>query len=291
MRELKFGIEIETVGQTREMVARAIQTVVGGEVISSYDTWMVRDAHGRIWKAMPDGSLSNSYRSAEVVSPVLRYEDLETLQQVVRAIRKAGATVDQTCGIHIHVDASRFDAKGLVNLAKLVHQQEDLIVQALAIQERRLARYTKMLPTGFIERIERERPKTREELQRLWYGRDVQPSRYNETRYHGLNLNSVWYRGTIEFRWFEGTLHAGQVKAYVQFVLALAAKALTAKAAAGRKRKLTLESGRYDMRVLLLRLGMIGDEFKTARLHLLAKLQGSAAWKNGRQTSTPETAQ
>jgi len=284
MRDFRFGIEIETVGQTREVVARAIQTVVGGTV-SGFDTWEVRDAHGRVWKAMPDGSLTDSYRSAEVVSPILHYGDLETLQSVVRAIRKAGAKVDASCGIHIHVDASRFDAKGLVNLAKLVHQQEDLIVHALAIQARRLDRYTKLLPTGFIDAIERTKPKTREELQRLWYGGEARPSRYNSTRYHGLNLNSVWYRGTIEFRWSEGTLHAGQVKAYVQFVLALAAKALGAKAAAGRKRRLTLESGRYDMRVLLLRLGMIGDEFKTARLHLLSKLSGSAAWKHGRRDS------
>ena len=100
--------------------------------------------------------------------------------------------------------------------------------------------------------------------------------------YHGLNLHSVWFRGTVEFRWFEATLHAGTVKAYVQFVLALAAKALKAKAAAARKRKITPESSKYDFRVLLLRLGMIGDEFKTARHHLLADLDGSAAWKNGR---------
>jgi hypothetical protein len=33
----------------------------------------------------------------------------------------------------------------------------------------------------------------------------------------------------------------------------------------------------------LLALGLVGDEFKTARLHLTAHLQGSAAWKHGRR--------
>jgi hypothetical protein len=294
MRDFRFGIEIETVGQTREAVARAIQTVVGGEVRyagAGYDAWEVKDATGRVWKAMSDGSLSGGYRSAEVVSPILVYADIEKVQEVVRALRKAGAKVDTSCGIHIHVDAARFDGKGLVNLAKLVHQQEELIVQALAIQQRRLARFTRMLPTDFIERLERERPRTKEDLNRLWYGsHNHRPAHYDESRYHGLNLHSVWYRGTIEFRWFEATLHAGQVKAYIQFCLALCAKALKAKAAAARKRQINAASGRYDFRVLLLRLGMIGDEFKTARQHLLANLQGSTAWKNGRPEGETDAA-
>ena len=292
MRDFRFGIEIETVGQTRETIARAIQTVVGGEVRfvgAGYDTWEVRGTDGRTWKAMRDASLSDPFRHAEVVSPILHYADLDLLQNVVRAVRAAGAKVDDSCGIHIHVDAARFGAKGLVNLAKLVHQQEDLIVTALGTQQRRLQSFTRKLDTAFIERVADARPDTLAELNRLWYGRHNQrPEHYDSSRYHGLNLHSVWFRGTVEFRWFEATLHAGKVKAYVQFVLALAAKALHAKAAAARKRKITKESSKYDFRVLLLRLGMIGDEFKTARRHLLANLEGSAAWRNGRPQTAAE---
>jgi len=289
MKNFTYGIEIETVGQTRELVARAIQTVVGGGVtVAAGDTWTVRAADGRLWQAMRDGSLSQE-RSAEIVSPILRYEDLGTLQDVVRAVRAAGAKVDLSCGLHVHIGADRFGTQGLVNLAKLVHQQEDLIVEALAIQPTRLIRYTRKLPTSFVEMIEREKPRTHDDLNRLWYGRQNRnPSRYDQSRYFGLNLNSVFYRGTLEFRWFEGSLHAGQVKAYVQFCLALCAKALNAKSAASRKRKISRASGRYDFRVFLLRLGMIGDEFKTARHHLLANLAGSSAWKHG--DPTPATA-
>ncbi|HPN95983.1 MAG TPA: amidoligase, partial [bacterium] len=39
----------------------------------------------------------------------------------------------------------------------------------------------------------------------------------------------------------------------------------------------------YDFRVFLLGLGLIGDEFKTARHHLLANLEGDSAFKNGRR--------
>ena len=48
MRDLKFGIEIELTGRTREQVAQAIQTVVGGTVYhvgypAAYDPWTVTD--------------------------------------------------------------------------------------------------------------------------------------------------------------------------------------------------------------------------------------------------------
>ena len=106
-------------------------------------------------------------------------------------------------------------------------------------------------------------------------------------RYHGLNLNSLFFRGTLEFRYFNGTLHAGEVKAYVQLVLAIAAKALCSKAASSKRREFNPATAKYDFRVVLLHLGLIGEEFKTARLHLTKKLAGSAAWKGERRDRRP----
>ena len=77
-------------------------------------------------------------------------------------------------------------------------------------------------------------------------------------------------------------MHAGKVKAYIQFTLALAAKAIRARASSSKRRPFNPETAKYDFRVFLLHLGLIGDEFKTARLHLMANLKGSAAWKHGR---------
>ena len=78
-------------------------------------------------------------------------------------------------------------------------------------------------------------------------------------------------------------MHAGEIKAYVQLSLALAAKALSSKTASSKRREFNPATAKYDFRVLLLSLGMIGDEFKTARLHLTKKLAGSAAWKGERR--------
>ena len=98
-----------------------------------------------------------------------------------------------------------------------------------------------------------------------------------------VNLHSIWRLGTVEYRWFNSTLHAGKIKAYIQFVLALSAKAIQAKSSSAKRRAYSPHSAKYDFRVFLLSLGMVGDEFKTARLHLLSGLPGSAAWKNGQR--------
>jgi hypothetical protein len=284
MKGLRFGIEIETVGLDRESLARAIHGALGGTVASDYRTWHVTDAKGRTWRVVPDGSLSDGVRSGEIVSPILSYEDLEDLQAAVRAVRTAGARTDATTGIHIHVDGSRFDAKSVTNLVKTIHKQERLLEHALGISEQRLGRWCRPIEQTFLERLEARKPRTMQQVSEAWYGRaNVSPARYDASRYHGLNLNSLFFRGTIEFRYFNGTLHAGEIKGYVQLVLALAAKGLTSKAASSKRRELNIATAKYDFRVFLLHLGLIGEEFKTARLHLTKRLAGSAAWKGERR--------
>jgi hypothetical protein len=286
MKTLRFGIEIETVGLRRELLARAIHSVVGGSVVMDYGSgsWRVIELSGRIWRVVPDASLSGGDNNGEIVSPILGYDDIEQLQQIVRAVREAGAKTDETTGIHIHVDGSLFNAKGITNLVKFVFKQERLLEHVLGIAPRRLERYCRPIEPAFLQRLEAKAPKTLRDVQNAWYGSaTTQPARYHSSRYHGLNLNSLFFRGTIEFRYFNGTLHAGEVKSYIQLVLALAANALGSKTASSKRRTFDPATAKYDFRVVLLRLGLIGDEFKTARLHLTKKLAGSAAWKRGRR--------
>jgi hypothetical protein len=290
--DLTFGIEIETIGRTRLQVATAIHSVVGGclEHVgqpTAFDPWHVIAADGRVWKVVADASLSADRSvQAEVVSPILKAADMDTLQEVVRAVRKAGATVNESCGIHVHLGVQTFNAKTVGNLVRIVHKHERHIEHALAVAPQRLARWCKPIDATFLQRLEAQKPSTLEALNRIWYGHhNTNPQHYDQTRYRGLNLHNIWYRGTVEFRLFEATLHAGKVKAYVQLVLALGAKALRVKKASSQRKPFNPATAKYDFRVLLLDLGLVGDEFKTARKHLLANLDGSAAWKHGRPTT------
>lgn len=291
LQELRFGVEIETVKRERETVARAIQSVVGGEVShvggsSSYDPWEVRDDKNRVWNVVADSSLGNvaAHLRAEIVTPVLCYEDIDDLQEVVRAVRRCGAQVDDKCGLHIHVGTEEFGGKALTNLAKTFYKYEPLIIAALGVSEQRMRQYTKPLSDEFIARLGKLRTRTRDQVNKAWYGHlNDHPTRYCSSRYVTLNLNSVFYRGTVEFRMFEATLHAGKVKAAIQFVLALCAKAMNSRGASSRKREFDPQSAKFDFRVFLIHLGLIGDEFKTARTHLLSAMPGDAAFKRGRK--------
>ena len=80
--------------------------MIGGSIDhagGSYDAWTVTAPDGRVWKAVSDGSLGDYRTSAEVVTPILRYEDMDNLQEIVRALRKAGAERRPSQHVHIGV--------------------------------------------------------------------------------------------------------------------------------------------------------------------------------------------
>ncbi len=255
-----------------------------------YDAYSVRDGDGRQWKFMSDASIhaetrrgptSNRDYRVEMVSPICCYEDIETIQEIVRKLRGAGAKVNDSCGIHVHVDASAHNEKTLRNIVNIMAAKEDLLYKALKVDVER-EYYCKKADTRFLDDVNRRRPKTMEQLEQIWYnGRSGRNDHYDESRYHGLNLHSVFSKGTVEFRLFNSTLHAGEIKSYIQLCLAISHQALVQKGASRSKTQSSNE--KYTFRTWLLRLGLIGDEFKTARLHLLKNLEGNIAWRDPAQ--------
>jgi hypothetical protein len=286
IKTLTFGTELEYTGITRDRAAKAIQKVVGGVVRYTgtvYDTWSVIDAQGREWKAMRDASLGYG-GGCEVVTPVLKYDDMETLQEVVRALRKAGAKTPECTSQHVHVGVGHLNATQIANIAKIFYKQEELILKSVGTLPNRLAHYTKKTDPEFINKIQAKKQETKEQLNAAWFGYyNPIPAHYDDHRYRDLNLNNVWRTGTIEFRLFNGTTHAGEVKSHIQLALAIVAKGAAAKAASAKNRREYSEaSAKYDMRVFLVGLGMNSDEFKTARHHLLKRLPGDIGRKYGR---------
>ena len=292
MKNQTFGIEIETTGLGRERTARALAALFGTtarHVGRHLDDWKVPMPDGREWTVERDVSVTDP--SAEVVSPVCRWEDIEMVQEVVRALRKAGAKADASCGIHIHVGLGEHTPQSLRRLVNIVNAKEDLLTQALGISPSRRARWCRPVEPAFLAELNRRKPASMEALAQLWYRtnsgrpgtdwRSCACSHYDHSRYHLLNLHAAFSTErpahTIEFRAFNGTLHAGEVKSYIQLCLAISHQALTTKAASPTRPD--TDNPKYTFRCWLLRLGFIGDEFETARLHLTKRLPGNAAWR------------
>jgi hypothetical protein len=213
----------------------------------------------------------------ELVSPICRYEDIPVIQELVRQLRHAGAFASEKCGIHVHVDASAFEAVHMKNLINIMASKEDMIYKALQVQVEREYYCGKSDPR-FIDEINRVRPRSRDQVMGIWDGNGRAPS---QGRYRCLNLSSIHEHGTVEFRLFNTTTHAGKIKSYIQLSLAITNQALMQRSAS--RQRTASSNEKYTFRTWLLRLGMIGDEFKTARLHLLEHLDGSIAWKDPEQ--------
>jgi len=283
MKNYNFGIEIEMTGLTRSKAARVLADYFGTS--TNYDN-TVSDTQGRKWKICYDGSITTSGGEAvELVSPICTYQDIETIQEIVRLLKGAGAKTNSSCGIHIHVNGADHTAASLRNISNIMVAKEDLLVEALAVKAGRMS-YCQKADEDFIAKINKRIPRTKEQFLNRWYEGHSEPRtrNYHPSRYRLLNIHSMTTKGTVEFRCFNATLHAGKIKAYIQLVLAINHQAITQKFATPRKSK--PQSKKFSMRVWMIRMGMNGAEFKTARTHLLANLSGDTAFATGRPTAT-----
>lgn len=212
MKSQRFGIEMEMTGIPRKKAAEVIAAYFGARAVydgGSYDAYHVTDGQGRSWKVVSDASIhptmrdgrsaSNLYK-VEVVSPICHYEDIETIQELVRKLRRAGACVNDSCGIHIHVDAAPHSPKTLRNLVNIMVSKEDLLYKALAVDVAREDHYCQKTDLRFLEELNRKKPKSIESFERMWYhGSSRSYAHYDESRYHALNLHSVFSKGTIDY--------------------------------------------------------------------------------------------
>lgn len=298
MKNQTIGVEIEMTGITKAKAAEVTAIFLEGRIAreyDGYDTYKIIAPDQRVWKIMNDTSIktmknvngklktitSRDY-SVELVTPILNYEDIGILQELIRRLRKAAAVSDSEfqCGIHIHIGAKNHTPNTLKNLVNLMAAKEDLIYKSLEIDPQRV-RWCKKVNDNLIEAINKKKPKTLEQLADIWYsdyGVENRDRHYHTSRYHGLNLHSTFTKGTIEFRLFNGTLHAGKIRSYIVFCMAISYQALTQKSASARRTY--TDNEKYTFRCWLLRLGLIGDEFKNCRMHLMKSLDGNSAWRN-----------
>ena len=224
---------------------------------------------------------SNIEYRVEMVTPKLTYAELPRLQECVRQVRHAGAKVNHSCGIHVHVDAANHNRQSLKNLLSIMFSKEDILFKALNVNPDRVAAYCKKVREPMLQKarqLSAEETTDLTQLESIWYEGDINSGEhYNWTRYYALNLHSVFYRGTVEWRCFNSTLHAGRAKAYIDLCLAMSAQAIAQRSTVMRKTHSDNEL--FTFRVWLVRLGLNGPEFKNTRDHLLANLDGDRAWR------------
>ena len=129
MMNQTIGVEVEMNNITRTKAAqiaaeffgtRRHENTAGRNGYCTYSAW---DCEGREWKFQKDVSIHGpDSEKCELVTPILTYADMETLQELIRRLRKAGAKSDATrgCGVHIHIGAKGHTPQTLRNLANIM---------------------------------------------------------------------------------------------------------------------------------------------------------------------------
>lgn len=249
-QRILFGIELETVGRTRQELAQALNIEFGGflqvknvaddeepevkEDEAEYELQYSLQGKVRSWQVLDDDSLHSdkgaAYRS-EVVSSALDDRDLPLVQRVCKTLLIAGAKTNETCGLHVHFSSDLMDGRSLRRLVALTYMYEPILYRALGVSETRMNKYCKPINEQFAKEILAADYDLMTIMKR-WYdivGKGAKEGRLDPVRFHGLNLNPDPVKHHFEFRYFNGTLDPDTVTSYVQFSLKLLRFSVTSR--------------------------------------------------------------
>ena len=93
--------------------------------------------------------------------------------------------------------------------------------------------YCKKIDKSFVEKLNKRKPDTIEEIKMLWYNGNMseEHTHYSETRYRALNLHSCFQHGHYEIRCCNASLHAGEIRSQIVLALAISNAAVTRSSA------------------------------------------------------------
>lgn len=212
-----FGVEIECFVAHDSVAGR----LVSNNVRYAYEGYNHHDSH-EVYRFVTDGSLSGAANPIECVSPVLEggTKGFNSLKKVCKSLTEAGATVNRTTGLHVHIGAADMSSEHFANVFVNYAYLECVIDTFMAASRRGSSNtYCKSI-IGKVENCH-----TREDVFRAYTGYTNPPSHKwrSASRYHKVNCMSYLGHKTIEFRQHGGTVNYTKIKNWVEFLSRLVA--------------------------------------------------------------------
>lgn len=196
----KFGIEIEAYNCTREKLASELRAAGIDVAVEGYN-----HTTRNHWKLVTDASLSGN-NTFELVSPVLEGEaGLKELEKVCWVLEFCDVKVNDSCGLHIHMDAADFDLQTWKNLA-LSYKHLERVIDSFMPQSRRQNYYCKGLSS--ISAVDIQAAQSINDLQ----------AAFGNNRYRKVNLEAYARHRTVEFRQHSGTTNFTKMENWIRFL-------------------------------------------------------------------------
>lgn len=211
----RFGVEIEAYNCTREKLAKELREAGINVAVEGYN-------HNTAphWKLVTDSSLQGNH-TFELVSPILQGESgLRELQKVCWVLEYCDVKVNDSCGLHIHIDAVNFTMATWKNLA-ITYKNIETVIDAFMPLSRRENTYCKKL---------RDIPERK--ILSATTLTDLRAA-FNNHRYYKLNFESYSRHNTVEFRQHSGTTNFTKMENWIRFIANMITFAQQAPVAGG----------------------------------------------------------
>ena len=196
-----FGIEIEAYNCTRERLARELTAAGISVEIEGYN----HTDHTDHWKLVTDGSLSGN-NTFELVSPILHGEQgLEELEKVCWVLDLCNAKVNDSCGLHVHMDAAEFDLQTWKNLI-ITYKRLENVIDHFMPRSRRNNSYCRTLVA--ISEASINRASNISALR----------AAFEHDRYRKVNLEAYARHRTVEFRQHGGSTNFTKMSTWIHFL-------------------------------------------------------------------------
>lgn len=201
-----FGVEIECISNWERLQSEVSNREIPLQANVRFGAYTHADSTTG-YKFVTDSSVMASRtedgRGIECVSPVLRgAKGFESLKNTCTALSDAGAKVNRTCGLHVHIGANGLTGEQYVNVFRNYQKLEGLIDSFMAKSRRGDdAYYAKSLACFDFSNVHE-----------IYVVAQLLRSRY-------FKVNPVSYERhrTIEFRQHQGTTNYHKIEMWVKF--------------------------------------------------------------------------
>jgi hypothetical protein len=208
-----FGVEMEITGPDAHTIITALgnagilmdrrNRLTGQEI-----GYQATNTDSDVWSLKHDSSVRG--HGLELVSPKLRGDNgLAQVRTVCNTLKEIGATVDRTCGLHVHHDFRNMEFPSMQRQIMAFLEREDLIMRLVAPSRRTNYDYCPRWnggsdygrPTNWIEA----------------FSRATSLSGMSQGPRGTLNLWAYGVHGSVELRAHAGTTRFEKIAAWVRF--------------------------------------------------------------------------
>ena len=176
------------------------------------------------WRIVSDTSISDEEYGAEYVMsrPLNGDKLLNKIERITSFINSTGGFVDESCGLHIHINGLDMKLREMKNCLAIGKSMETWIYDMFP-PSRKKSRYSKPLPDFDVKEL--MGISTYSEFVKFWYhtisDTEISTGKYNNSRYRGFNVHSRFINGTIEFRHHHGTLNLISIEQWLKLCMAV----------------------------------------------------------------------